>query len=453
MTFRIRRSRSVLATLTSLLLTGLLTAGCGDDESARTATEPEPTTLEGTWLSGGWNLALVGKDGVLETYELTETSCLPYATLSYDGLDIPDLGGIGHFEHGTLLVDLYGTAQIRASRVQALPAACDDGGTPPSDDPELAFEVFFRTFDEMYASFELRGVDWDARYDAYRSRVTAETTPEELFELLCEMVAVLDDPHVMIGAGDALCSAKAPPAWVEEETLGAVSATVEDRIYGEDATVTGNGVIAYRTVADRFGYVYVPGMGGFAETPDEDVAMAGQALDEALSAFSELDGVIVDVRFNDGGSDAISLALAGRFADRKRPVFTFETRDGDGFTPRRDYYVEPSGPAQFTKPVVVLTSELSVSAAETFTLAMRALPHVTLVGETTSGGLSNMMLRNLPNGFGFGLPFERVTAPDGVVYEGIGLEPDVVAAFDAAAFIDGHDTMLEAAIRALGGSP
>jgi carboxyl-terminal processing protease len=448
-----QRPRSVRVATKLFLICSAWCVACADDDELRaTSPEPAPTTLAGTWISPGWNLALVGKEGVLEAYELTSSSCLPYATLAYDGLDIPELGGIGHFEQGELLVDLFGTAQIRALRADALPSTCDGGGTPMSDDPEVAFDVFFRTFDEMYSSFDLRGVDWSAQYDAQRSQVTAETTPAELFGVLCEMVAPLDDPHVIVAAGEATCDSKPPPAWVESEMLDQVIGSIESRIYGEGATLTGNELVAYRTLQNRVGYVFVPSMGGFAEAPAEDVELSGRAMDEVVAAFRDLDGVIVDVRFNGGGSDAISLALASRFADQRRLAFAFETRDGDGWTPRRNYYVERGGPAQFTKPVVVLTSKLSVSAAETFTLAMRALPHVTVVGETTSGGLSNMMLRNLPNGFGFSLPFERVFAPDGTVYEGIGLAPDVAQAFDPVAFVGGEDTMLDAAVAKLVGS-
>ena len=67
MTIRTRRPSCARASLSLLLLAGVLCAACGDDEPERTAARPEPTTLEGTWVSGGWNLALVAKDGVLDS--------------------------------------------------------------------------------------------------------------------------------------------------------------------------------------------------------------------------------------------------------------------------------------------------------------------------------------------------------------------------------------------------
>ncbi len=75
--------------------------------------------------------------------------------------------------------------------------------------------------------------------------------------------------------------------------------------------------------------------------------------------------------------------------------------------------------------------------------------YVPVLGETTRGGHSNMMIRNLPNGFGYSLPFERTFADDGVCYEGIGLTPDVPVAFDFERFVAGDDAMFDAAVELL----
>jgi C-terminal processing protease CtpA/Prc len=302
----------------------------------------------------------------------------------------------------------------------------------------------------MYSSFDLRHVDWRAQYDAYRPAITPATTPSALFGTLCEMVRPLDDPHVNVGLSDEeVCSSRALPSWFEGRQDAILAA--HDEALGADGMQRAGGQLTYGTLRGRFGYVSIPSMSGFGDTPDTDQQTAEAAIDEVVAASAELDGMVVDVRFNDGGSDGIALALAARFADRKRFAFSVETRDGSGWTPRRDYYVQPAGERQFEKPVVLLTSALTVSAAEIFTLAMRTLPHVTVVGETTAGGHSTMTLRNLPNGFGFTLPFERVFAADGVCYEGVGLDPSLSVAFDPDAFVAGDDTMLTAALEVLEG--
>ena len=68
----------------------------------------------------------------------------------------------------------------------------------------------------------------------------------------------------------------------------------------------------------------------------------------------------------------------------------------------------------------------SVSAAETFTMAlMGRSPRVTRIGEHTQGVFSDVLVRQLPNGWRFGLPNERFLTEDGVAFDGPGIPPHV----------------------------
>jgi len=71
-----------------------------------------------------------------------------------------------------------------------------------------------------------------------------------------------------------------------------------------------------------------------------------------------------------------------------------------------------------------LTSGATVSAAETFTLAMKALENTSLVGEDTAGFYADMMTRKLPNGITFGLPHYIYYKADGSFIEGEGIPVD-----------------------------
>jgi len=55
---------------------------------------------------------------------------------------------------------------------------------------------------------------------------------------------------------------------------------------------------------------------------------------------------------------------------------------------------------RYTDPIALLTNRRTFSAAESFVLAMRTLPQVTIVGDTTGGGSGNPLHRELPNGWG-----------------------------------------------------
>lgn len=313
----------------------------------------------------------------------------------------------------------------------------------------MSFEIFWHNFDEMYPSFDIRHVDWQAQYEAYAPRVTSDTSIEDLFALLCEMTQPFDDPHVIVNLGERSCESHPLPDWLADDVVDQILDAVSDQIYGEEATKTANDRIAYRILPGNIGYMFIPGMGEFADTPRADPAAAAAAIDEILAAFADVDGMVVDIRLNGGGDDGVGLAIANRFADKKRLAFSIQSREGDGWTDMRDYYVYPEGPKQFLGPVVLLSSAATLSAAEVFGLTLGVLPNVTLMGEATPGAHATMMYRNLPSGLEYTLPFERTFAADGKTYEGIGLIPDIAVPFDVEAFIQGDDKMLSAALQYL----
>ena len=425
-----------------------LDAGAKPTDAGDAGSDARVDPMRGIWLASSWGLALEAADGVLVMHEITEISCRPYLEVPYEGLTIPDLGMTGEIEAGNLVLRGGLTDEMIATPIATLPSTCANGGTPTTEDPVLAFEIFWRNFYELYSSFDIRNIDWASQYDAFVGRVTSETTTDELFALLCDMTRQFDDPHVSLTLGEAECASHAAPAWLEGAKADQVLAAVDTYIY-EDASKTANDLIPYRVLPENIGYVFISGMGGYADTPEADLQTAREAADEIVAAFANVDGVIIDVRMNGGGDDGIGMAIANRFADQRRHAFSVQTRAGDGWTETRDYYVEPEGPAQFTGPVVLLTSTFTVSAAEVFALALGVLPRVTLIGETTAGALSTMTYRNLPDGIGFTLPFERTFADDGRCYEGVGITPDIELPFDADAFIDGDDKMLEYAVQHL----
>jgi carboxyl-terminal processing protease len=97
----------------------------------------------------------------------------------------------------------------------------------------------------------------------------------------------------------------------------------------------------------------------------------------------------------------------------------------------------------------VLTHLFTVSAAENFTLAMRALPYVVHMGSTTSGAYANTVTCELLNGWTYVIPIGLFRTIDNICYEGIGITPDVIITNTEADINAGRDLVLEAAISAL----
>jgi C-terminal processing protease CtpA/Prc len=296
-----------------------------------------------------------------------------------------------------------------------------------SSPPDEIFETVWETFDRRYALFEVKSVDWRALHDVYRPRVTPETTDEELFEVLTGMMSHLNDNHVMLTAGSLGrdFSAGYLGRYFEELGLAGAMAFLSNRplpqryFRGEPRTA-GEGTFQYGWVDEGVGYMHFGGFTGEAES--------AEAVDEILVELSSARALIVDVRNNSGGDDRVGKAIADRFADRRRLYMVTRDRVGPGhgdFAEPYYWHVDPSEHT-FTKPIVLLTSRLSISAAENFALAMRVLPHVTVVGDTTSGCFADMVWFDLPNGWRYSLSRNLFVDYTGRCWEGTGVPPDVL---------------------------
>ena len=112
----------------------------------------------------------------------------------------------------------------------------------------------------------------------------------------------------------------------------------------------------------------------------------------------------------------------------------------------------PSSRPSFRGPVVELISPLTISAGETFTQAlMGRTPHITRIGENTQGVFSDVLIRQLPNGWRFWLPNEVYRTPGGTTFDGTGIPPDVaVPVFADEDVAAGRDPALTKALQLLG---
>ena len=112
----------------------------------------------------------------------------------------------------------------------------------------------------------------------------------------------------------------------------------------------------------------------------------------------------------------------------------------------------PAGPNTIlrTLPVLLLTSDATGSGAEIFTLAMRDLPNVRVLGEPTGGGLSDVHGVNLPNGWKFGLSNQEYRTMADELFEGTGVPVDISVLIDPSALNAGKDNFLAEAIKLLG---
>lgn len=331
------------------------------------------------------------------------------------------------------------------TRIDALPDSCTEAD-PATATPRQVFDVMWHAMSDHYAFFDLHGVDWDAR----RALAPAEEvsmTDEALFALLSEALIGLDDGHVQLGTPFGYFSPAQPPDWLPDDApldRASLIQLARDTI-GTDLTPVELTGVEFTLLPGGIAYVMVRHMGidtPFGARSGEAMALAFQPVAEALQ---NADAIILDLRYNPGGSDTVAFGLASHFTANPREVFTKTTRQGDGQTAPFTAALLPFDDTALDQPVIVLTSQLTGSAAEILTMALRDMDQVTTMGEATSGGLSDIMGVKLPNGWDLGLSHQTYRSTQGELFEGIGIPPDVPFEIETAPLLRGEDPLLRAA--------
>jgi hypothetical protein len=104
----------------------------------------------------------------------------------------------------------------------------------------------------------------------------------------------------------------------------------------------------------------------------------------------------------------------------------------------------------YDKKVVVLIDRGCFSATDVFAAALGALPNVMLVGEATSGGSGRAAGHRLSkSGVRLQLSTMASFRPDGVLFEGNGVVPDVAVAAEPVDLVGGGDAVLQRALELL----
>lgn len=330
---------------------------------------------------------------------------------------------------------------IKWASIVVLLSGCGHAFEPePANTPEANFESLWHTFNERYAVFEQRGINWEEVYDTYRPTIGPNSSEADLYVMTTEMLAILDDAHVSLMATDR-------PFWAGKEIFRSQTGsdlfsyelvqTYLDRtpmVY-QNQYVTGK-------IQGEIGYLWVASLND--HRPD--------FIDNFIAENQSSQGIIIDLRHNGGGDLTNGLEIAARFADDRRLAFVNTPKTGPGkedFGESYSYYLAPQGPRQFTGPVVVLINDYSVSAAESLAMYLMTLPHVTFVGINTAGAVGERIEKEMPNGWIYSITAQLVTLPDGSSPEGPGISPDIEIMNTAEVMDRGVDTQLEAAIHQL----
>lgn len=169
-----------------------------------------------------------------------------------------------------------------------------------------------------------------------------------------------------------------------------------------------------------------------------DIKYAEEAATAAMNFLRNTNALIIDLRTNGGGDPSIMQFLSSYFFD-ETPVLLSDFYERKTNTKTQLFTLaEVQGTRYTNKPVYILTSSNTFSAAEAFTYILKYLDKAIVVGEVTKGGANRTKRINLNDDFTISVPYiESIHPITKTNWEGKGVQPDIKT-FEKDAFITAY---------------
>lgn len=199
-----------------------------------------------------------------------------------------------------------------------------------------------------------------------------------------------------------------------------------------------------------------------------DADKADQLFAQNFAEISKAGALILDLRENGGGSSGIGYHILSFLIDTPfkqskwftreyHPTFrpwgrqdkTFGDENAFEYTLENVKKLRGADVQPFLKPVIVLSSPRTFSAAEDFLVAFKPLKRGLIIGEPSGGSTGQPLVISLPGGGGARICSKHDTFPDGTEFVGVGVLPDIAATPKISDFVEGKDAVLGVALEQL----
>ena len=322
------------------------------------------------------------------------------------------------------------------------PKECQELTENQKNDYTYNFETLWNTFNDQYAFFKERKIDWVEIKEKYKAKFTNETEPFDFYIAIEDMVLELKDEHSDFDIPEEF-DEKWHKLYQELDTTDYEN-LVKDKIldkYVKQVKKYNSGQLAWGLINEDIAYIQFNEMDGLANYNTTDTNNYWEIADESDDYFTDLiegtkyitkrilkdikntKSCIIDLRFNGGGYDMVGLEFMSHFINQEYDVFKKKRRFENGFAGEQTIKIQPSE-SHYLNSVYLLTSPYTVSAAETTIIATMNFPNFKRIGSNTNGALSDILVKELPNGWEYYLSNEVYESMDGIVYEVTGVPAD-----------------------------
>ena len=349
---------------------------------------------------------------------------------------------------------------------------------------QTIFDELWLAVNNNYVSTDFNGADWAAIKDSYQAQILQESAPDDdFYALMATMIGELNDDHSIFlspeeateedllfsgdsafdGVGifiatipeakglvvsftfpyggaaaagiqshDIILAVDGQPTCCDEngmpfpyEVRGPAGTTVllTMQTPGEEprdvevmrGPVAGHAPVTSDVINGRIGYIFVPTMQDL--TIGEQVETAWQT----LNADGSLTGLVLDMRVNDGGQQAVLQELLELFTDGTVGEFSSQTETKPFTISGRDVANSQN------IPLIILIGEQSNSYAEVFSGILQANGRAILIGQTSQGNVETTHRHDFSDGSRAHIADETfipADAPD-ANWEETGIIPDI----------------------------
>lgn len=206
---------------------------------------------------------------------------------------------------------------------------------------------------------------------------------------------------------------------------------------------------------------YLPGNVAYLQVNEFESNKGFRRFAAAFDSIAATNALIIDLRQNGGGDSGNGFSIlryltnqpyrTGRYASRIYSPVRRARGEGVQFElVDTASTARPAGAGKlYTKPVVVLISGMTFSAAEDFCSAYVGMKRGPLIGEPTGGSTGQPLVFALPGGIMARVCTKRDTYPDGTEWNGKGIQPTVLVRSTVADVQAGRDPVLAAALQYL----
>ena len=375
------------------------------------------------WEQEGYDRILKIGDSDYIYYNKDNYSCSELAQGDFNGR----FKIIQHKEN-LLILNPGGIVDYRFKRITEMPNICNGESKEKDNSYILNFNSFWETFDNNYAFFKERNINWQNVYDEYLPKVKAINSDTSFGLLLKEIVNEFNDSHIRLELPETSESKTFNSSYSKGDILNNITTK-----YLTKSHQYNDGLIRWGlTTNSDIGYIGITDMNGFSNSKESnqplerfenEIKGVEFIMSKVLEDLNNTNSIIIDLRFNGGGYETVSLKLLSYFINEEKHILSVKSKTKDGFTPIQKYNIKPS--QIINKTIYILTSPFSASATEIFVLGSLAYNNFKRMGSKTSGIFSEILWKQLPNGWEYSLSNEFYMDTNNKSYEGDGINVDL----------------------------